>query len=350
MLTIAIFAISIFAVVNPVSAHFTLGDLTGSYRFHANDFDPHVPGVIGYVWPGGGQNAYAGGYGASANVNFGPGYHSPYPGGKPAAVIGANQFGGAPSTSWYQLEGDAYAPFGAVLTGSTGDLIFALNATRYSDAKSQAAGTGTLFTGRWYGLVLLLPPGFTVPSFSGAVSTTITNDYGNIVVAKLGPYDRYAPGWTYIQVYSDSGSTAENGNTATVPAAGGLPVLPYYDHQFIDFSAAGEWYYVRINGVTAPSIAGRYFFKVYLYGGATGVGGEEGTSAIIQAGPPNNNCPTPTNAGGPGTGLLEGTSCNQFIPTENWPVMLVKGEIDPAIITGTVRYAGYNQTLYIQPV
>ena len=25
--------------------------------------------------------------------------------------------------------------------------------------------------------------------------------------------------------------------------------------------------------------------------------------------------------------------------------MLVKGEIDPAIITGTIRYAGYNQTL-----
>ena len=60
VLTIAIFAISTFAIVNPVSAHFTLGDLTGTYRYHANDFDPHVPGVIGYVWPGGGQNAYGG--------------------------------------------------------------------------------------------------------------------------------------------------------------------------------------------------------------------------------------------------------------------------------------------------
>ena len=30
--------------------------------------------------------------------------------------------------------------------------------------------------------------------------------------------------------------------------------------------------------------------------------------------------------------------------------MLVKGEIDPGIITGTIRYAGYNQTLYSQPL
>jgi len=45
-----------------------------------------------------------------------------------------------------------------------------------------------------------------------------------------------------------------------------------------------------------------------------------------------------------------GMSSTQFIPTQNWPVLLVKGEIDPAILTGTVRYAGYNATLYGQPV
>ena len=30
--------------------------------------------------------------------------------------------------------------------------------------------------------------------------------------------------------------------------------------------------------------------------------------------------------------------------------MLVKGEVDPAIVTGTLRYAGYNATLYEQPI
>src|SRR5208282_3625501 len=36
--------------------------------------------------------------------------------------------------------------------------------------------------------------------------------------------------------------------------------------------------------------------------------------------------------------------------TQNWPVLLVKAEIDPAIITGTVRYGGYNSTLYGQAI
>jgi hypothetical protein len=88
-------------------------------------------------------------------------------------------------------------------------------------------------------------------------------------------------------------------------------INPSYQHQTIAFTPAGEWYYARINGVTAPSVAGRYFFKMMLNGGYQ-----------------------PT----------------EFIPTENWPVLLVKGETDPAIITGTLRYAGYNSTLYQQPI
>ena len=46
---ISIFVLSMLATANPVRASFTLGDLTGTYRYHANDFDPHIPGVIGYV-------------------------------------------------------------------------------------------------------------------------------------------------------------------------------------------------------------------------------------------------------------------------------------------------------------
>jgi hypothetical protein len=96
LVVVSIFIFSSLAVFNPVQAHFTLGNLTGTYRYHANDFDPHVPGVIGYVWPGGGQNAY-GGSPNSASVNNAPGYQSPYPGGKPSNVGGVNQFGNAPS-------------------------------------------------------------------------------------------------------------------------------------------------------------------------------------------------------------------------------------------------------------
>jgi hypothetical protein len=284
----------VLTVTAPVQAHFTLGDLTATYPYHANDFDPHVTGVIGYVWPGGGSNTYSGFPNVASSV-LSPGYQSPYPGGNPP---------GAPS-SWYQLESDAYSPFGAVLTGSTGDLIFAINAT---------AG----FAGRWGGLGILIPPGFSVPNVPQVVST-ITNDYSGIAVLRIGPYDRYAPGWTLIEILSDAGMD----NVA--PAAG-----PYYDHQAIDFTPAGEWYYVRINGVLAPSLAGRYFFKILLYSATPSICGEEGV--------------------GSGVGPLPGESCSEFIPTENWPVLLVKGEVDPAIITGTLRYAGYNASLYGLPI
>ncbi|MGA2784406.1 MAG: hypothetical protein ABSF09_06885, partial [Candidatus Bathyarchaeia archaeon] len=330
---VTLFLFASLVVANPVTAHFTLGDLTGTYRYHANDFDPHVPGVIGYVWPGGGQNSYAGSPGF-ASVNLGPGYQSPYPGGKPGATPGFS--GNAPSSSWYQLEGDAYAPFGAVLAGSTGDLIFALNATAWTTAACQASNGGagcTRFTGRWDTVAILIPPGFSTSS-SPQVVSTITNDYSGIAIARLGPYDRYAPGWTMIEIFSDAGATARTQTTAT-------PV--YYDHQLIDFTPAGEWYYIRINGVLAPSVAGRYFFKILLYSTSASIGGEEGTAGIIQS---SSNCaasfPTPPS--------LLAESCSQFIPTENWPVMLVKGEVDPAIMTGTIRYAGYNQSLYNLPV
>jgi len=204
VLTIAIFAISIIAVVNPVSAHFTLGNLTPTYRYHANDFDPHVPGVIGYVWPGGGQNTW-GGSPNFASDNNAPGYQSPYPGQKPAGAPGVNQFGNAPSSSWYQLEGDSYAPFGAVLTGSTGDLIFAINATYgyvCPSANTQIPASACV----WDNLVIFIPPGFTVPDGSQVV-TSFTNDYSNTFVTKVAPSDRYAPGWTAVYLMADAGQS-----------------------------------------------------------------------------------------------------------------------------------------------
>ena len=184
-LTIAIFVASILGVMIPAQAHFTLGNLTGTYRFHANDFDPHVAGPIGYVWPGSGQNAYSGSLnGASSNLS--PGYQSPYPGGNPP---------GAPSNSWYQLEGDTYAPFGAVLTGSTGDLIFALNATCLPSQRSTGCAatsthenqTALTDTKGWDTLFILIPPEFQVPG--SANSNACLANQGNSAAANVGQFD-----------------------------------------------------------------------------------------------------------------------------------------------------------------
>jgi len=110
-------------------------------------------------------------------------------------------------------------------------------------------------------------------------------------------------------------------------------INPGYNHQFINFTRAGEWYYARVNGVTAPTTAGRYFFKMFLYGGSDtyGVGPTlPGTSPISPRQP--------------------GELPDMWVPPQNWPVLLVKGEVDPSIITGTIRYGGYNSTLYGEPI
>src|SRR5208337_729584 len=61
---------------------------------------------------------------------------------------------------------------------------------------------------------------------------------------------------------------------------------------------------------------------------------------------PTPNCPVPSGLTNDAAGMLP----DVWVNPANWPVMLVKGEIDPAIITGTIRYGGYNSTLYGQPV
>jgi len=131
--TILILIISTLALVIPVRATFTLGNLSGTNPYEINNFDPHVAGPVGYVWPGSGENAYLG-FPNLASDNLSPGYQSPYPNGNPP---------GAPTNSWYQLEGDTYAPFGAVLTNSTGDLIFGLNATCTPDFWNNAGSCAT---------------------------------------------------------------------------------------------------------------------------------------------------------------------------------------------------------------
>jgi len=349
-LTIAIFLISTFAIIVPTQAHFTLGNLSGTNPYVVNNFDPHVAGPVGYVWPGSGECAYLG-FPNEAGDNCSPGYQSPYPQGNPP---------GAPSNSWYQLEGDTYAPFGAVLTNSTGDLIFALNATCTPAFWNNAAGCATQGgtrpsdgvtkseiqtplsdSGYWATWMILIPPEFSVPGAatfdSSQIVSTLTNSYDHVYVAKLSPYDRYAPNWTLVAITVDL--------TVDFSSSKGI----YYNHQNLEFTRAGEWYYARINGVTAPSVAGRYFFKMAL-SSMLFIRYPASPSPLFLPGVTSENSfgvgPTLTGPA-PFTAAINGFV---WVPPQNWPVMLVKGETDPAIITGTLRYAGYNSTLYQLPI
>jgi hypothetical protein len=176
--------------------------------------------------------------------------------------------------------------------------------------------------------MIAIPPGFGVPDSSQVVAS-FTNDYAGITVTTVGPYDRYVPGWTLVSVLADNGRDAAGAGA-------------YYDRQTIQFTSAGEWYYVRINGVTAPAVAGAYFFKVLLWGDSGYLAGAEGTAssqcALYDKGSACFPAPPP------------GEAPTQFIATQNWPLLLVKGDVDPATVSGALSYGGYNTLLSGQPV
>ena len=353
---VMLFALGVVSV--PVSAHFTLGVLTPTYDFHANDFDPHVTGVVGYVWPGVGYTSALTGL---SKPEY-PGYQSPYPGGNPGTKgTGYTGLSGPYSTGfypsgWYQLDANNYAPFGAILANtikpgtafattwwgnptveglpielgpdskpnSRGDLVFAFNAT---------GGFYGNYTEMW----LWIPPEFTGIAAKKVVASW-TNNYDAIQV-KRGELDRdiyskgdgyidywtsmYAPGWTCVRVHADRGYYFNN--IQKDPAQ--TDHIFYYP-RCMNFTDAGEWYYLALNDVVAPAVSGRYFFKV---GFKT----------------PNMTVNT---AYGASQYWIDGSQYFEFMDIRNWPVLAVKGEVDPAIITGFIKFGGWNTTLYGQNV
>jgi len=275
---LAVVILSSSTTVFPVSGNGRLG-WTQNSELEGYGSNPKVPGVVGYLWPS-----------VSGSVNL---------------------------RSHFQY---------TVLAGSTGDLIFGFN---YSDPRCTGPSPSncgpTTASGNYIGwdtLAIYIPANFSVPDSSQIVST-LSNDYSGYVVVKASQVDRYCPGCTVVYVAADQATDATR--------SGVVPYHPYYNHQFINFTTAKEWYYVRINGVTAPFIAGRYLFKIAVLNTCSYlIAGEEGVST--------------------GQDGICGEPASQFIPTQNWPSLTVAGDVYPATISGTIRYAGYNQSLYGQPV
>jgi hypothetical protein len=127
------------------------------------------------------------------------------------------------------------------------------------------------------------------------IVTTITSDYGSVSVTRADRNDPFGPGSWIIYIRAPPSGITFNKN---------------FDN----------WYYVRINQMKAPFVAGRYFFKMFL----------NDSFPLHNGAPPN--------------------PISSTMPMENWPVLLVKGEVDPAIISGTLRYGDLNSTLYGQQI
>ena len=293
---IALLALA-FSFVAPVWAHTTLGDLTGSSPYRTNDTEQttstpgnHVAGPLGYVWPGSGLNTYSG---VQSNP---PGYQSPFTNEQPI-----------------QATGSSYSPEGAILTStadhdSVGDLILGLNF-------SQPAAFANINTFNYSSLTIYVPApvfdktgklvqdGFEPTSAinwdegdNTNIVTTITNSYGSISVTRADANDPFEPGSWVIFIQAPPS---------------GITFTKTFD----------KWYYIRLNQMKAPFTAGRYFFKMFL-----------NASYPLHSGPASS------------------TAKAVPMPMENWPVLLVKGEVDPAIISGTLRYGDLNSTLYSTPI
>jgi hypothetical protein len=297
--------LAVGTISTPAYAHTTIGDLNNSppfYRINDNELNSdvtsgnHVPGPLGYVWPGAGLNTYTG------VRRKPPGYQSPFTNQKPI-----------------QAAGNSYSPEGAILTStadhdSVGDLIFALN---FSNPIVNGLPAFTQSILSYTSLTIYIPApvfdrtgtllqdGFEPTKAinwnlgdNSNIVTTITDNYGSIFVTQADQHDPFEPGsWIIYIEAPPSGIT------------------------FSPNSGRDNWYYVRINQMKAPFTAGRYFFKMFL----------------------SDSYP-----------LHRGDLPNQYIkgtmPMENWPVLLVKGEVDPAVISGTIRYGDLNSTLYSSPI
>jgi len=354
-------------VAMPVSAHFTMGNHIPTYPFRTKHFDPHVDGLVGYVFPGSGlfTAGAPGWYWGPGTFQY-PGYQSPWP-----YWTGSvnNPWPAQGPMQWYQLDANNYAPFGAILTSTIkagtpfksmwdanrwasdnptiegleiehavkGDMILAFNVTKGQKDTWKSKGFWAV---NFTMAEILIPPEFSVGLDRRKVVTSITNNYDLIGISTRNREDySYGPYWRRLRVYTDTAIFGANADQWTEDKSDDAPdswLVPKGPFQFspwktfgnITFSLAtdsygnypDEWYYIRVNDMTAPTIAGAYFFKFRrLYtGDDLNKDGTYGESV--------------------------------YFPPQNYPVVLVKGEVDPAIISGTIRYGGWMQTLYGLPV
>jgi len=123
---------------------------------------------------------------------------------------------------------------------------------------------------------IYIPPEFKLKLSPSQVWSSITNDYRFISLIKLSDNDPIAPNWYRIDVSNRT------------------------------FRISPGSHYIRVFNVTAPSIVGQYFFKVFVDGISIGA--------------------------------------------KNFPTLVVSADLNPAYITGRVLDGSPNATLYGKPI
>ncbi len=283
---------------------------------------------------------------------------------------------------------------------------------------------GSLFELSKY-LYIAIPPEFSPPNSSNwaagwpdslttnqgfgdtsNIETTITNDHNMIMTGKFGPMNPVAPNWWFVRItaeptifpasrYSDLTANDPSFNmkyTSDKVYQGSSGFLypphmdPWQDRQIstqdtngIEKNFAG-YYRVKILNMQAPSIAGKYFFKIFytstdqperdigiipynqnqtvsstasskIYGSNGGWPGlwqaPQAPQLMGYVAPNTNGFKWGSINNDPWAGYLNGYfEKYQTIPPENYPCIVVKGDVDPGYISGTIRYSGHSQYYY----
>jgi len=249
-------------------------------------------------------------------------------------------------------------------------------------------------------LYLAIPPEFTPPTDWAAgwgdllttnqgfgdtsnIETTITNDHNMIQTGKFGPRNPVAPNWWFVRItaeprnfpqdqvanlqtlFGQSGKVFDTKYTTDGVYKGSSGFLyppnmdPWADRQMRtgDFQGC---YRIKVLSMKAPTCAGKYFFKVFYtstfqpfasMGISAWTNNAAATSATSKVYGTKAGWPELWQGNGdiydPWNGYLNEIyeKYDTFDP-ENYPVILVKGEIDPGYIAGTVRYCGHSQYYY----
>ncbi len=177
----------------------------------------------------------------------------------------------------------------AILTEMRGELLFEVLLTNlnqsamYHNPGQQSYNEKSITKS----VAIYVPPEFNIEGGDASIWTSFTNDYNHIQLSTTQSNDPIAPEWWKISINN------LNITRQDIPAR----VAERSFH-------ANLTQYIRVFNVTSPTIAGRYFFKVFI------------------------------------TVLTPLGSETFSIGSHNFPTLVVKNGLNPAYISGVIRYGG----------
>ena len=179
-------------------------------------------------------------------------------------------------------------PKSTILTSITGELMFNVTPTTFNYTSSEDSNSIIK------SIYIYIPPEFSINNGISSVWTSFTNDYNpsSISLTTASSNDPIAPNWPVLGIFN-------------------LNITKSHEEvrrrTFIENSTQ----YVRVFNVTSPRLSGRYFFKIFV--------------------------------------MINGMTYS--IGSHNFPTIVVKGALNPAYVSGVVRYGdSWQPNLYGRPL